>query len=98
VTTPRDGAVLPPGLTAADFEVALRAFADALGGGAVLRSSEAAGEFRALKDYDKFTRGPLKPATWCASSASSTTTWTVPAASARSASAAMATRPKTESV
>lgn len=46
MTTPRDGDVLPPGLTAADFTAALRAFAGALGDGAVLRSAEEAGEFR----------------------------------------------------
>jgi 4-cresol dehydrogenase (hydroxylating) len=46
VTTSPDDNVLPPGLTAADFAAALRAFAGALGDGAVLRSAEAAGEFR----------------------------------------------------
>jgi hypothetical protein len=46
VTTPTDDAVLPPGVTAADFAAALRAFTEALGDGAVLRSAEAAGEFR----------------------------------------------------
>jgi 4-cresol dehydrogenase (hydroxylating) len=46
VTAPTDNVVLPPDVTAAGFEVALRAFADALGGGAVLRSPEAVGEFR----------------------------------------------------
>src|SRR5579863_8605616 len=46
VTTSRDADVLPPGLTAADFTAALRAFAGALGDGAVLRSAEEAAEFR----------------------------------------------------
>jgi 4-cresol dehydrogenase (hydroxylating) len=39
-------AVLPPGLMAADFEAALRAFTGTLGAGAVLRSAEETGEFR----------------------------------------------------
>lgn len=47
MTTPRDDAVvLPPGLTAADFDAALRAFTGTLGAGAVLRSAAEAGEFR----------------------------------------------------
>ena len=46
MTTSRDADVLPPGLTAADFAAALRAFAGALGDGAVLRSAGEAGEFR----------------------------------------------------
>ena len=46
MTTSRDADVLPPGLTAADFTAALRAFAGALGDGAVLRSAEEAAEFR----------------------------------------------------
>jgi hypothetical protein len=96
VTTSRDDAVLPPGLTAADFEAALRAFADdvrfSFGNGPSLRGRnevvafyrpfhehvretveiqflimdhrhvavELAAEFRAIKDFDRFTRGPLK--------------------------------------
>src|SRR5262249_50899106 len=42
VSAPVDDAALPPGLSARDFEAALRAFAAAVGGAAVLRAGEAA--------------------------------------------------------
>ena len=50
MSAPVDNAVLPPGLSAADFGRALRAFASALGADAVLRTAESA-EFRDPYDY-----------------------------------------------
>jgi 4-cresol dehydrogenase (hydroxylating) flavoprotein subunit len=43
VSAPAEDAVLPPGLSAADFGLALRAFASALGEDAVLTAEESAG-------------------------------------------------------
>ena len=45
MSVPEDDDVLPPGVSAADFGAALRAFAAALGADAVLSAAES-GEFR----------------------------------------------------
>ncbi len=50
MSAPADDAVLPPGLTAADFANALRGFASALGEDAVLTAEQAA-EFRDPYSY-----------------------------------------------
>jgi len=54
VSAPVHNAVVPPGMSAADFEAALRAFAAALGDGAVLRADAAAGLVSEFRDPYSF--------------------------------------------
>jgi 4-cresol dehydrogenase (hydroxylating) len=50
VSAPVDNAALPPGLSAGDFEAALRAFAAAVGDSAVLRADGGAGRLAEFRD------------------------------------------------
>ncbi len=54
MSAPVDDAVVPPGLSAEDFGKALRAFAAALGEGAVLRAGEATEQVREFRDPYSF--------------------------------------------
>src|SRR5277367_2490780 len=54
MSAPVDNGVLPPGLSARDFEAALRAFAAALGAGAVLSADAAFEQLREFRDPYSF--------------------------------------------
>ncbi len=54
MSAPVDNGVVPPGLSAGEFEAALRAFAAALGGDAVLRADAAAGRVAEFRDPYSF--------------------------------------------